>query len=87
MRRFEPDLLSFCAASDNNGATMKTARALSLLLDLILLAAGIATTGPISRGILAVALVVAVVIGGLVVFCAVVLTVAVVQGRQPPYRI
>jgi hypothetical protein len=66
---------------------MKTTRALSLLLDLLLLAASLVTTGPINRGLLTVAVLVAAVCGGLVLFVAVVFTVAVVQQRQPPYRI
>jgi hypothetical protein len=57
------------------------------LLDLALLAASLATGGPVGDGIRAVAVIVAAVVGGLVVFCAVVLTLGVVAQREPPYRV
>ena len=66
---------------------MKTARALSLLLDLVLLAASLVTGGNVGNGIRTIAVLVAAVVGGLVIFVAAVLTMAVVQQRQPPYRI
>jgi hypothetical protein len=56
------------------------------LLDLALLAASLATGGPVGDGIRAVALVAVVMVGGLVVFCAVVLTVGVLAQREPPFR-
>jgi len=65
---------------------MKGWRLFGLLLDLAMLAASLVTGGPVADGIRAVAVVVAAVVGGLVVFCAVVLTVGVVAQRQPPYR-
>jgi hypothetical protein len=64
---------------------MKTTRALSLLLDLILLAASMVTSGPVNHAVVVVAVLVASILGGLSVFVAVCLTVAVVQSRQPPY--
>jgi hypothetical protein len=64
---------------------MRTARALGFLLELVMLAAGLATGGPVADGIRAIAVVVAAVVGALVIFCAVVLTVAVCGQRQPPY--
>ena len=66
---------------------MKAPKRLGLLLDLILLAASVATGGPVGPQLQAVALVVAIAIGALVLFCAVVLTIAVVQQRQPPYEL
>jgi hypothetical protein len=67
------------------GAAMKTAKRLGLLLDLVLLAASITTGGPIVPQVQAIAVIVAAAIGGLAIFCAVVLTVAVVQQKQPPF--
>jgi hypothetical protein len=81
------DFLNFCAATMGYGATMHTARRLSLLLDLALLAASLVTGGPVADGIRTIAVLMAAIVGGLVVFCAVVLTIAVVQQRTPPYRI
>jgi hypothetical protein len=63
----------------------RTARHLGLLLDLVLLAAGLVTGGPIGAGVRAIAVIVAAVCGGLVIFVAVVLTIGVVQQRQPPF--
>jgi hypothetical protein len=65
----------------------KGMRRAGLLVDLALLAASLVTTGPVGAGVRAVAVLVAAMVGGLVVFCAVVLTVGVVTSvRQPPYR-
>jgi hypothetical protein len=64
---------------------MKTPKRLSLLLDLLLLAVSLAGGGPIAAQIRILAIVVASVVGALAVFCAVVLTIAAIQQRQPPY--
>ena len=64
---------------------MRGLRGLGLLLDLVLLAASLATGGPIGDGIRAVAVIVAATVGGLLIFCAVVLALGVIAQRQPPY--
>lgn len=65
---------------------MQTAKRFGLLLDLLLLATSLAGGGPLGPQIRIIALVVAGVVGALVIFCAVVLTIAAVQSRQPPYE-
>jgi hypothetical protein len=45
----------------------------------------LATGGPIGDGIRAVAVIVAATVGGLLIFCAVVLALGVIAQRQPPY--
>lgn len=64
---------------------MKAVKRLSLLLDLLLLAASLTTGGPVGPQIQLIAVMVAAVVGALAVFCAVVLTVGIVGQRQPPY--
>ena len=64
---------------------MKGWKLAGFLLDLAMLAASLATGGPIGEGIRTVAVIVAAVVGGAVVFMAVCLAVAVIQQRQPPY--
>jgi hypothetical protein len=65
---------------------MKAARRLGFLVELVMLAASLTTGGGnVADGIRAIAVVVAAVVGALVIFCAVVLTVAVCGQRQPPY--
>lgn len=66
---------------------MTTAKRLSLLLDFVLLAASITTGGPVAAQVRTLAILVAAVVGGLVMFCAVVLTIAVCEQRKPPYPI
>jgi hypothetical protein len=68
------------------GAAMKTAKRFGLLLDLLLLATSLAGGGPIAVQLRIISLVVASMVGALTVFCAVVLTIAVLQQRQPPYE-
>jgi hypothetical protein len=63
----------------------RSLKAFGLLLDLILLAASIVTGGPVSIQVERLAIFVVAVVGGLVIFCAVVLTVGVLQQRQPPF--
>jgi hypothetical protein len=64
---------------------MHTAKRISLLLDLVLLAASLANGGPVAAQVQTIAIVVAAVVGALAVFVAVVLTLAAVQSRQAPY--
>ena len=64
---------------------MKVAKALGLLLDLLILGASLATGGNVGDGIRAIGVVVAAIIGALVIFCAVVLTLGALAQRQPPY--
>jgi hypothetical protein len=66
---------------------MKTVRALGLLLELLLLAVGLTTGGPVSDDVRTVALLIALIVGGLVVFCAVVLLVGLLAQRTPPFDI
>ena len=65
---------------------MKTARALGLLLDLLLLGASLATGGDVGDGIRAIGVVVAGMLGALVIFCAVCLTLGILAQREPPYH-
>jgi hypothetical protein len=64
---------------------MKTARAFGFLVELVMLAASLSTGGNVGEAIQGIAVVVAAVVGALVVFCAVMLAVAVCGQRQPPY--
>jgi len=64
---------------------MKPAKSLSLLLDLLLLAASIVTGGNVGNGIRSLVVLVVAIVGGLVVFCAVVLTVGLWSQSAPPY--
>jgi hypothetical protein len=65
---------------------MKAIRAFGFLVELVMFAASLSTGGGnVAEGIRAIAVLVAAVVGGLVIFCAVVLTVAVCGQRQPPY--
>jgi hypothetical protein len=64
---------------------MKAARRFGFLLELVMLAAGLATGGPVADGIRAIGVIVAGVVGALVIFCAVVVTVGLVAQREPPY--
>jgi hypothetical protein len=64
---------------------MRGLRGLGLVLDLLLLVAGVVTGGPVAEGVRAVLVVVAAILGGLVVFVAGVFAVALVGQRQPPY--
>jgi hypothetical protein len=66
---------------------MKTTKRLSLLVDLVLLAANLAQGGPVAEQVRMVGVLVAAVVGGLAVFCAVVLTIGVCAQRKPPYPI
>jgi hypothetical protein len=65
---------------------MKTVKSLGLLLDLLLLAASLATGGQIREGIQRAVLLVAMIVAGVVIVCVVILTVALVESRKPPYR-
>jgi hypothetical protein len=67
------------------GAAMRTAKRFGLLLDLLLLATSLVGGGPIAVQLRIIALVVASVVSVLAIFCAVVLTIAVLQQKQPPY--
>ena len=60
---------------------MKTLKRLSLLLDLLLLAASLTTGGPIGTQVKMIALVVIAAIGAMAVFCGVVLTIGVLQQK------
>jgi hypothetical protein len=64
---------------------MRGLRALGLVIDLLLLVAGVVTGGPVAEGVRAVLVVVVAILGGLVVFVAGVFAVALVGQRQPPY--
>jgi hypothetical protein len=66
---------------------MKTAKRLGLLLDFVLLAASLTTGGSVATQVRTLAVLVAAVVGGLVIFCAVVLTIGVCEQRKPPYPI
>ena len=66
---------------------MNTAKRLSLLLDFLLFAASITTGGPVAEQVRIIAIVVVASLGAAAIFCAVVLCIAVVQQRQPPYPI
>jgi hypothetical protein len=66
--------------------TMKVAKALGLLLDLLILGASLATGGNVGDGIRAIGAVVAAIIGALVIFCAVCLTLGILAQREPPYH-
>jgi hypothetical protein len=69
----------------DQGTTMKAAKAVGLLLDVLLLAASL-STGPVSDGIRVIAVIVAAMIGALVIFCAVCLTLGILAQREPPYH-
>jgi hypothetical protein len=60
---------------------------LSLLLDLLLLAASLAGNGPVGEQVRELAIAVATVLGGLVIVCAVILAIGVLDQRKPPYPI
>jgi hypothetical protein len=64
---------------------MNTVRAFGFLVKLVMLAASLVTAGPIDETIRALAVFVAVVVSGVVLFCAVVLAVALRGQRRPPY--
>jgi hypothetical protein len=66
---------------------MTNAKRFSLLVDLLLLAASITTGGPVGEQVRTICVLVAAVVGGLAVFCAVVLTIGVLEQRKPPYPI
>jgi hypothetical protein len=66
---------------------MNTAKRLGLLLDLLLLAASLTTGGPVAEQVRILAILVAAVLGGLVIVCAVILAIAVLDQRKPPYPI
>jgi hypothetical protein len=57
-----------------------------LVLELALLAASLGTGGPVAAGIRIIGLIVAALLAALVIFVGVVLSVAVVEQRRPPYR-
>jgi hypothetical protein len=57
---------------------------LSLLLDLALLAASFGT-GPVAEQIRLIGIIMVAALGVAAIFCAIVLCVAVLQQRQPPY--
>jgi len=63
----------------------KTLGRWGLVLELATLAAGLAVGGPVADGIRVIGLIVAGVVGALVIFCAVVLTLGVIEQRRPPY--
>jgi hypothetical protein len=65
---------------------VKRASRFGLLLELALFAASFTTGRPVAEGIRMIGVFVAAVLGALVIFCAVVLTVGVVAQRQPPYE-
>jgi CHASE2 domain-containing sensor protein len=66
---------------------MNTAKRFGLLLDLLLLAASLTTGGPVAEQVRILAILVAAVLGGLVIVCAVILAIAVLDQRKPPYPI
>jgi hypothetical protein len=66
---------------------MKTARALGLLFEIVLLAIGLTTGGPIDEQLRSIALLVAFIVGGLVIFAVVVLMLGIVAQRTPPFDI
>jgi hypothetical protein len=66
---------------------MNKIKPFGLLLDLLLLAASFAGTGPGAEQIRELAIAVAAVLGVLVIVCAVILTIGVLDQRKPPYSI
>jgi hypothetical protein len=74
-------------SNGDQGTTMKPTKRISLLLELLMLAASLTTGGRVGDGIQAIAVLVAAVVGGLAILTAVVLTIGVVAQRQPPYPI
>lgn len=66
---------------------MNTAKRFGLLLDLVLLAASLTTGGPVAAQVRTLAVLVAAVVGGLVIICAVILAIGVLDQRKPPYPI
>ena len=65
---------------------MKGWRLAGFLLDLVMLAASLATDGPVAAGVRVVAVIVAATVGGLVIFAAVVLILGVLAQRERPYE-
>jgi hypothetical protein len=66
---------------------MKPAKRLSLFLDLLMLAASFAGTGPGAEQVRELAIAVAAVLGVLAIVCAVILAIGVLDQRKPPYSI
>jgi hypothetical protein len=66
---------------------MNTAKRLSILLDLLLLATSLAGGGQVAEQVRDLAIAVAAALGALVIVCAVILTLGVLDQRKPPYRI
>jgi len=66
---------------------MTARRVLGVVLELAMLAASIATGGPIPDGVRTIGLIVMALLGALVVFVAAVFAVAVLDQRKPPYPI
>ena len=86
--KFVPGCLRFSMSQRLDlGPTMNAAKRFSLLVDLVLLAASIATGGPVAEQVRVIGVLVVAVVGGLAVFCAVVLTIGVCAQRKPPYPI
>jgi hypothetical protein len=80
-------LLARAFGGDNPGAAAVIRRLSrwTLLLELAMLAASLGTGRPVADGVRVIGLIVVGVVGALVVFVAVVLTVGVLGQRQPPY--
>ena len=68
------------------GSPLKGWRLAGFLLDLVMLAASLATGGPVAAGVRVVAVIVAATVGGLVIFAAVVLILGVLAQRDRPYE-
>jgi hypothetical protein len=58
-----------------------------LLLELVMLAANLGTTGPVADGVRAISLLVVAMLGAVVVFVAAVVAVGLLAQRQPPYPV
>ena len=66
---------------------MNTAKRLSIMLDLLLLATSLAGGGQVGEQVRDLAIAVAAVLGSLVIVCALILTIGVLDQRKPPYSI
>jgi hypothetical protein len=81
-----PGFLNFLTRQRFNlGQTMNNAKRFGLLLDLLLLAASVTSGGPVAEQVRTIGILVGAAVGGLAVFCAVVLTIGVLENRKPPY--
>jgi predicted membrane channel-forming protein YqfA (hemolysin III family) len=85
--RYVDELLSYWTATNHTGQTMRTAKRFGLLLDLVLLAASIATGSPVGVQVERLAILIVAIVGALAIFCLSVLAIALLDQRKAPYRI